>query len=108
MKKQINEIKRMQQLAGIINESQVSEKFPSNVWSWDIKEFGQFQPATNTFMMDMDGDAFADYMDTEFPGWTRNQRIRVKGLKKYREDIKKAVEEEYGSGVIIDGEGFSY
>jgi hypothetical protein len=102
---------RMQKLAGIITESEYKEKksykqkinevFPSNVWDWDIKEFGEFEPLSNTFIEYMDDDAFADYMDTEFPGWLDDGDITSEGTKKYREDLTKAAREEYGPNVKV-------
>ena len=92
----------------VYNEEGINEKYPSKVWNWDINEFGKYNPTTKTFTMFMDGDGYADYMDTEFPNWLKNEKIADKGTKKYREDIKNAVEEEYGPGITINGEGFSY
>jgi len=119
------EFKRMQQLAGIITESyldeangeekfkstkksNLNEKYPSGVWDWDINEFGEYNPSTRTFEIFMDGDGFGDYMDTEFPGWLENEDITDEGRKKFLKDIRNAVKEEYGPGVKIEGEGFSY
>jgi len=92
----------------VYNKEGINEKYPSKVWNWDINEFGKYNPTTKTFTMFMDGDGYADYMDTEFPNWLKNEKIADKGTKKYREDIKNAVKEEYGPGVTINGEGFSY
>ena len=113
MKKQINEIKKMQLLAGLITESEyqeslMNEKFPSKVWDWDINDFGKYNPSKKTFTMFEDGDGFADYMDTEFPDWGEDENVAEEGAEKFKEDVKKAVEEEYGPGVTINGEGFSY
>jgi len=83
------------------------EKF-GGTWDWDINDFGEYNPYSKTFEMFMDGDAFADYMDTEFPGWLKDEDIAEKGSEKFREDIRNAVEGEYGPGVKIKGEGFSY
>jgi hypothetical protein len=102
MKQQINEIKRMQHLAGL-NESQINEKYPSQVWNWDITEFGKYDPETNTFRMKMDDDAQMDYMDTEFPGYMDDADIYERGISKFVEDVRKAVEEEYGPDVHIEG-----
>jgi hypothetical protein len=113
MKKQIlnEEFRRMQKLAGLITESEYKEKksykqktnevFPSNVWNWDIKEFGEFDSSNNTFTEYLDGDAFADYMDTEFPGWLDDEDIASEGMKKYHEDLTKAAREEYGPNVKV-------
>jgi hypothetical protein len=105
-KSNLNEAKRMQQLAGIIKESQVNERYPSQVWDWDITEFGKYNPETNTFRMKMDDDAKMDYMDTEFPGYMDDEDISEEGNSKFIEDVRKAVEEEYGPGVRIEGFDF--
>jgi len=89
-------------------KSNLNEKYPSGVWDWDINEFGEYNPSTRTFEMFMDGDGFGDYMDTEFPGWLEDEDITDEGRKKFLKDIRNAVKEEYGPGVKIEGEGFSY
>jgi hypothetical protein len=93
---------------GSMEESNLNEKYPSGVWDWDIIEFGNYNPSTRTFKVFMDGDAFADYMDTEFPGWLKDEDIAEEGREKFLKDIKNAVKEEYGPGIKIEGEGFSY
>ena len=90
-----------------MEESQVNERYPSQVWDWDITEFGEYNPPTNTFMIFMDNDGFADYMDTEFDGWLDDEDIAEEGTNKFREDIKNAVEEEYGPNVRIVGDQFN-
>jgi len=103
MKQYINK-HRMQQLAGI-NEIKVSQ--PVRMWDWNIEEFGYYDPLNKTFTVES-GDAFADYMDTEFPDWLNNEYVAKKGIEKYTKDIKNAVKKEYGSDVTIIGDNFSY
>ena len=107
LEKYVDQLKKISKFK-VYNEEGINEKYPSKVWNWDINEFGKYNPTTKTFTMVMDGDGYADYMDTEFPNWLKNEKIADKGTKKYREDIKNAVEEEYGPGITINGEGFSY
>jgi hypothetical protein len=77
-----------------------TDKFPT-VWDWDITEFGDYDKATNSFHEYMDGDSYADYMDTEFPGWLGDEDIATQGSEKYVMDIVNAAKAEYGPDVKV-------
>ena len=85
MKTQINEIKRMQQLAGIINESQLKEGKYSSWWA----------KANNELGLDFDDDIYS-YLDSYDEPWQGKFAEEVTNIDADDyEDFKSQVKDLY-------------
>ena len=85
MKTQLNEIKRMQQLAGLIKEGQLNEGKYSAWWA----------KANNELGLDFDGDIYS-YLDSYDEPWQGKFAEEVTNINAANyEDFKAQVEDLY-------------
>ena len=107
MKPQINEIKKMQRLAGLITESEYQESMMNESNDFGnfigtLEDFGEFDESTNTFEVEIGSDAYNDYMDANFPEYEDDESVADEGYDKWLEDIKKVATAKYGPETKVE------
>ena len=107
MKKPINEIKKMQLLAGLITESEYQESMINESngfgdFEGTLEDFGEYDENTNTFEVEIGSDAYNDYMDANFPEYEDDESIADAGYDNWLEDIKKAATTKYGPETKVE------
>jgi len=119
MKKQINEIKRMQLIAGLITESEYQESL-MNEWEIDktlrktlinpnnVDDYGIYDADSNTFEIELETDNEADFMKSIYiPGprdpknyWENKNAYLALGVR-FEQAVTKAAKIKYGRDVKI-------
>jgi len=107
MKQPINEIKKMQRLAGLITESEYQESMINESndfgnFEGTLEDFGIYDESTNTFEVEIGSDAYNDYMDSNFPEYDSDESIEDEGYNKWLEDIKKVAITKYGPETKVE------
>ena len=83
-----------------LNEWKIQSKASIN--PEDLYLYGEYDDSTRTFEVEMGSDSFADYMNTAFPGWLEDNKISDEGLRRWINEIEKAIRIEYGKEVNIE------
>lgn len=90
----MNEIKRLQKLAGL-NEWKIK---PITINPNELDKYGRFDPNRRAFIIQIDQNTI-NWMNKYYPGWDEDYDIEQEGMARFYDEVERTAKIKYGNDV---------